>query len=211
MNNFFNELITRDDNGWYFPTFDTRVMGHLYKEPDYPKQYSKFCKNNNCVIQAGGNIGWYPKMYSELFDLVYTFEPEFVNFNCLTLNLLNNFNIKKFQACLGESHQMTEVVVSQDLCGMHHVRTDSMEKSFVQNIPIFKIDDFCFNNCDLIQLDVEGHEIQALRGAKETIEKFKPIIIVEMAWSNPNSLLNSFGYGLIEKIGVDGIFEYKGI
>jgi hypothetical protein len=34
-------------------------------------------------------------------------------------------------------------------------------------------------NVTIIQLDVEGYEHNALEGAKETIERCKPIIIVE--------------------------------
>ena len=31
----------------------------------------------------------------------------------------------------------------------------------------------------LIKIDVEGHEFDVLRGAKETISKYKPIIYIE--------------------------------
>ena len=44
-----------------------------------------------------------------------------------------------------------------------------------------KIDSLNLQICDLIQLDIEGFEYQALVGAKETLERCKPVIIVETA------------------------------
>ncbi|SEQ98503.1 FkbM family methyltransferase [Epilithonimonas lactis] len=37
-----------------------------------------------------------------------------------------------------------------------------------------------FQQLDFVKIDVEGNEMQTLRGAKKTIEKFKPILMVEM-------------------------------
>jgi FkbM family methyltransferase len=39
---------------------------------------------------------------------------------------------------------------------------------------------------DLIKLDIEGHELAALRGAQATINQFQPAIIFECAWCDPH-------------------------
>lgn len=45
--------------------------------------------------------------------------------------------------------------------------------------PSLRLDDFDFPALDLIYLDVEGAEPRVLKGARETIEKFHPVIVVE--------------------------------
>ena len=37
------------------------------------------------------------------------------------------------------------------------------------------------NHLDLIKIDIDGHEPAFLRGATETIRKFRPVIVIEMA------------------------------
>lgn len=43
-----------------------------------------------------------------------------------------------------------------------------------------RLDDFGINNVSLIKIDIEGHEIEAIKGGLETIKKSKPVIIVEV-------------------------------
>jgi hypothetical protein len=53
--------------------------------PDVPINISKFVKNKDVLLQAGGNAGFYVKKYAEIFKNVYTFEPEPLLFFCLHL------------------------------------------------------------------------------------------------------------------------------
>ncbi len=63
--------------------------------------------------------------------------------------------------------------------------------------------DFNIPNVSIIHLDIEGFELIALRGAQETIKKWKPMIAVEDLGNSENygysidvleSFLNQFGY-----------------
>ena len=46
----------------------------------------KYCDERRMILQAGGNCGMYPKLLSKMFNLVYTLEPDPLNFFCLTSN-----------------------------------------------------------------------------------------------------------------------------
>lgn len=42
------------------------------------------------------------------------------------------------------------------------------------------LDDFGFDDVALIKIDVEGHELDVLRGARTTIERCRPVLVIEL-------------------------------
>lgn len=169
---------------------------------DYFKsEYMKYVKNTDVVIQAGGFCGIHPRLFSDIFNIVYTFEPDPLNFFCLTLNCQKD-NIVKTQGALGKTHEMISVVRTCDTNkGMNVVlATDDAA------IPTHVIDDFNLRSCDLIQLDVEGYEYNILQGAENTIKKFKPVITVEDTNQNIEKYLSQYGYEKKVTIHRDSVF-----
>jgi FkbM family methyltransferase len=130
-------------------------------------------KSPGIMVQAGGNCGHYVRQFSQRFDTVYTFEPDPLNFLCLTLNCGNN--VIKTQACLGNENKFVSINRKSD-AGAIYVTGQG-------NIPTMRIDDMHLPSCDLIQLDIEGYELFALQGAQRTIEQYHPVIMIE--WYEP--------------------------
>ncbi len=64
----------------------------------FPNEIIKLLPQNKrkLIIQAGGNAGLYPKLYSTMFEKVITFEPDHRWFVCL-INNCPETNIFKFQ------------------------------------------------------------------------------------------------------------------
>ena len=55
------------------------------------------------------------------------------------------------------------------------------------------------NAVDFVKIDVEGHELQVLQGAKETLLKYKPVVFVEIFSENEKKVheyLTRLGYRL---------------
>jgi FkbM family methyltransferase len=107
-----------------------------------------------------------------LFDTVYTFEPDPVNFTALALNTAGRSNIIKMQAALGDDRHCVDMNRTGKNCGAHYVQGEG-------SLPTIKIDDLALPHCDLIYLDVEGSEYQALRGAIRTIDSHSPVVAFE--------------------------------
>ena len=74
--------------------------------------------------------------------------------------------------------------------GMHRTLKNNGPSTF--EVPQRSIDSFELDNVDLIHLDIEGFEDTALRGAIDTIERCKPVIISEHP--NLSTLLAPLGY-----------------
>ena len=170
------------------------------------------------VFQAGGCMGMYPRLLAKDFWSVYTFEPDPLNFYCLSQNCQTN-KVFKYQAFLGNGHGFHNIWRVCDECrpngpehehicrnyGMH-----SLDQTRDGPIPMLRIDDFGFQSVDLIWLDVEGLELDALKGGIETIKAWKPWIIVENGHLKPIELfLGHLGYGVGEQSSMDWVYKPK--
>lgn len=130
------------------------------------------------VVQAGGNLGMYPKALSLVFETVYTFEPSPENFAKLVQNALEP-NIVKIQAALGDGAR---------LIGLSQKRRDGktnnhegiVHVSGPGTLPMLRLDDFRLPVVDLLYLDLEGYELFALWGAVETIDRCRPVLAIEI-------------------------------
>lgn len=140
--------------------------------------------HRRAVVQAGGNLGIFPKRLAQVFSAVYTFEPAPDLFAILQHNAPEP-NIVKFQAALGNV---------RGLSGLSRVRRDG--KNHLPSheglthleglgiVPTLRIDDLGLPVCDLIYLDVESSEDAALRGAQETLVRCRPALAIEVHAAN---------------------------
>lgn len=132
------------------------------------------------AVQAGGNLGIFPKYLARYFETVYTFEPDPAIFQALCANAPEP-NIVKFQAAVGNQ---------RGLVGLARSRRDGKPEAFIHEgithvsgggvVPTLRIDDLAVPVCDLLVVDIEGWELHALRGAYGTIARCQPVIVVEI-------------------------------
>lgn len=47
------------------------------------------------------------------------------------------------------------------------------------DLPMFKLDQFSFDNIDFCKIDVEGYELNVVKGAEKTFKEHRPWIVVE--------------------------------
>lgn len=162
----------RDDGGLMVPEGDYLIARYLRRSlPDLDLAV-KHCRNRGIVVQAGGNCGAWPMQLSLMFDAVYTFEPDPVNFTALAFNTVYMRNIVKMQAALGDVRGCIELNRMVKNCGAFYVEGKGL-------LPTLRIDDLALPGCDLIYLDIEGTEMKALRGAVKTIDAFAPVVAFE--------------------------------
>jgi FkbM family methyltransferase len=196
-------MIKQVDDGFWIPVLgDTCHVWskHEIGGPEFLKTVCEYDYNFKIqnVIHAGGNTGLYALEFAKFADNVYVFEPESVNFNCMALNCASVHNIFMYKAALADKHEHVGLLNPAE-----DKQTGAWAVDGYGNIPTLRIDDFNIPNVSIIHLDIEGFELIALRGAQETIKKWKPMIAVEDLGNSENygysidvleSFLNQFGY-----------------
>ena len=171
--------------GWWFPDAESHFPKMLKKSIDKggPAEYQyqvrdrsmTHAKKRGVALDIGANVGLWSRDLCESFDQVIAFEPVADFRDCLLKNVTAaNFEVR---ACaLGESDTQINMIITAENTGHSHVDTASIGTG---SIPMYRLDSLNLPQIDYIKIDCEGYENTILRGAKETILKYKPIMVVE--------------------------------
>ena len=196
-------------SGWAVPEKDRHCFFAVLSEaPDLGSSLD-LCKEFRTAIQAGGNIGIYPAALAQRFTRVYTVEPDAANFAALQINTSNQQKIIARRAAFGKERGRAAIdQIQPDNIGAHQIQQgDEFE--------VITIDSLGVTDCDLLQLDVEGSEHEALLGAIATIEASWPVITLELKTlgerygytdADTNNLLAGMGYEIADRVNRDVIF-----
>jgi FkbM family methyltransferase len=157
----------------------------------YERTEQSFCaryvKPGMTAFDVGASHGFYTLLFAKLAgpELVHAFEPEERNFARLRMNLelngLESVHASRL-AAVDESREVELNVFSPELYGWHTLGQPAMEVEGLPVVPIARqrvrgvtLDDYCvereIDRIDLLKLDVEGAELEALRGASRLLEE----------------------------------------
>lgn len=171
------------DDGWLMPHLDRGFVGEQHTLFDLDDYVIPNCRDFRIAVQAGSGIGMWPARLSETFDTVYTFEPNPELFYCVARNAPQK-NIFRYPAALGYDRGTVDMSwgYRNHNYGGYYVTPGG-------DIPTLRVDDLQLPACDLLMLDIEGRELDALKGADETVSQHKPTIVFE----SKEGCLNKFG------------------
>lgn len=202
------EIVNID--GIYWPSLDIECRFYTMEWIDSIDKILAHVPKGGTAIQAGGNVGIWAKGFAKHFDEVHAFEPDPMNYACLTLNVTEG-NVILWSCGLSDKEENVSLQRKPNNCGAHYVSGEG-------DLKLITIDSMNLPECSLIQLDVEGYELKALKGAEQTINKFKPVVVIEQnGLSEKHGIkpheaadwLISKGYEPIETIRRDTMFVHK--
>jgi FkbM family methyltransferase len=205
------KLPWHDRQEWLFPKSDSRLYKSFTHGPndvdDAILQIEAMCAKRRTCIQAGGALGIWPIRLSQFFDSVITLEPHPINYECLLHNTQDIETIEAIHAALGREPGQVNMCLDEHEkgnSGAYYVTPgDEIEQ--------ITIDGLDCANVDLIYLDIEGAETDALLGANKTIAKYRPVIGLE---DKKNKFYRRFGYKrspvemLVKDFGYQEIARY---
>lgn len=138
-------------------------------------------------LDIGANIGYETMWGAHLVGQsgrVYSFEPLPHLIKQINESLeLNNFsNVSIIKKASGEKEGTATLFIHKEDAGLTSIK-NSLGATDELNIEITTVDKELsqVNRLDVIKLDVEGYEYEALRGGENIICKFLPIIIFEFS------------------------------
>jgi len=215
------------------------ILRYGFFEEGLTKMILKYLKPGMVFIDIGAHIGYYSMLSSFIVGekgMVYSFEPTPKTYQILKQNIkrkniiINNYAVfskettikfndygSKYSAFNSFKEARLDKLILKNLTPVNiNVKTITLDKY----IEIQKIQP------DFVKIDVENAELEVLKGAKKTIEKFHPIISIEVGDFGLNdrhslecvSLLNNYGYQAYEykdnkiiKHNIKDKYEYDNI
>jgi FkbM family methyltransferase len=146
------------------------------------------CGEGETFVDAGAHVGFYTFGLAPGFKRVHSFEPSKFQGDYFEQNLRLNpgREIHLHRVGLGDKegtatlHVVSpdggENTLSADVAWNHNVRE-------TYEVPLRTLDSYEFQGVDLLKIDVEGLEVGVLQGARDTIARNRPFILIE-TWEN---------------------------
>jgi FkbM family methyltransferase len=154
---------------------------------------------NGVFIDIGANIGTFTLVAARraLHGQVHAFEPSAHHFARLARNVdLNHFE-NVFLNQKGLYDQPGEAILflpsqagemnNSGAASLYTCETEGAAQ-VSEGVSLIRLDDYIrdrnIERVDIIKIDIEGAEIKALEGARETITRFRPLVFMELDLGN---------------------------
>ena len=168
--------------GINFYTHDNEALSnHIHREKDFfEANILDYLRDNfktqKTIIDIGANIGNHTVYFANFlkYRMIVSFEPIPANFEILVENVTPYPNICLVPYALGDTFGTLPMCEYPPNMGASHFDVNGDLE-----IPVYRLDSFIYKNITLLKIDVESFEPQVLHGAEETINRCKPLILIE--------------------------------
>ncbi|WP_221740396.1 FkbM family methyltransferase [Stenotrophomonas sp. 278] len=172
----------------YTVVTDDLYMSHMEGifEPDTTRILA--CMARGVILDVGANIGLTTLLHSRIAEHVHAFEPSPTTFQLLRENLerADRQNVTLHNVGLGEQAGTFELTFApQNRSGAFvSDQTQASVGHTIERIQIETLDEVVRRShmpkIDMIKIDVEGFELQVLRGGGKSLSRNKPAVVLEM-------------------------------
>jgi len=174
---------TRSVYGWLLPKTDRhfpqylasapKVEGRRMYQPQHIQAALEICRARRLAVDVGAHVGFWSYYLALAFRSVHAFEPADLFAFCFERNVRAK-NVVLHRVALGEEEASVQIETVADNTGATHVVPAAQG-----SVRMRRLDDYKLENVDLLKVDVEGYERHVLAGARETLGRCKPVVIVE--------------------------------
>lgn len=206
-------------HGWAYPDLDEFMSGEMKEDGTYQASHLRIALSHvtdrSVAIDGGAHVGTWTLLMAADFARVIAVEPSTDTFDALRMNTERADHVERKRLALGDhtwrgSMQLDARGVALKNTGARFVMLDP-----TGNVPVETIDSWRLPALGFLKLDVEGSEVAALRGARETIARCRPIVLFEDKglWKrygeprdSPQQFLLTLGYQSLARVSSDAIW-----
>lgn len=142
-----------------------------------------FIKPDALVLDIGANIGTHTLAFARMAPqgIVFAFEPQRLVYQTLCANVaLNGLgNVMAYQQGIGATPGQIRVPTLDLGSDGNFGAFSILGHAEGEPVSVVTIDTLNLPRVDLMKIDVEGMELEALQGARATITKYQPLLYVE--------------------------------
>lgn len=211
--------------GWWFPDNESHFPKMIKKSVDRggPAEYQyqvrdqslMHVKKFSVALDIGANVGLWSRSLCNNFRTVIAFEPVAMFTECLIRNVnASNLQVKDF--ALGDRQTRATMIITEGNTGHTHIDPCTLGTGDTE---VYCLDDLDLDEVDYVKIDCEGYEYRILQGAKETIQRCRPVVVVEQkphdAYSDQYGqhaaidLLKSWGMIRLDQVKDDWIMGWR--
>ncbi|MDA0941961.1 MAG: FkbM family methyltransferase [Proteobacteria bacterium] len=210
--------------GWWLPKEDQHFEGYfsqsvqvgdkrLYQPQHIDRCFHHIKNRKHTAIDVGGHCGFWSFYLGGNFKKVYAFEPVEIFRECFKKNIPHG-NVELLPVALGNENGFVSMNIELENTGATHISSNTND---LNKVELKKLDDYELTDVDFIKIDVEGYENKVVLGAKETLLRNKPIIIVEQKGFSDRfnetqfeavDTLKSYGAKVVDQVVKDYILSW---
>lgn len=201
--------VFRTSDGFMFKVYDGDSMPGSH-ELRLHKALQKYVGRGSIFFDIGAHVGGFTIRASRIVGnegLVIAFEPNFRNYYYLMQNIYIN-RCRNVIALPLAVHSATGTILSFNISTRSgHSSITELHKDeilFKTYVYTITIDDvvkvLSLTRVNAIKIDVEGAEIEVLKGAKNTLDKYRPTLLIEVHGEKQWKLLKEMLQGYIVNI-----------
>jgi FkbM family methyltransferase len=144
-------------------------------------------QKGDVVVDVGGHVGVFTDLALQRgAEKVVAIEPEPGNFECLQRNFkreIEQGRVVLVQAGAWSKPGSITLRINNSNSGMPTMVLKSEESSEEVQVPVRPLDDIvqelALSRIDLIKMDIEGAEAEALKGAASILRRFRPRVVLD--------------------------------
>lgn len=179
---------------WLDPSryLDRCLINEGIFEPVSIRWVERLVRQGDVVLDVGANIGYYSVMLGQKVGLdgkVLAFEPTANYRRILEKNLaINELDslVSIMSYGLSDAETKMEIAIGDCSATLHWV--EEMPPRTSEVIELHQLDvvfpTFGLTHLDFIKIDIDGHEPAFIKGARETINRYQPVLLLEVNHAN---------------------------